>query len=130
MTDPISIKIRKVKNNILLGRKQFIVDVVHTEKSNVPKRELQKKLAEIFKISDESTISLFGFKTRFGGLKSTGFGFIYNNIIFARETEPLYRLLRNKLIEVNKISSKQRKERKNRFKKTRGKEKSKIKNQS
>jgi len=128
MTQQLSIKIRKVKNNILLGRKQFIVDVVHTEKANVPKKELQKKLAEIFKIQDESTISLFGFKTRFGGLKSTGFGFIYNNIMFTRETEPLYRLLRNKLLEVNKISSNQRKEKKNRFKKTRGKEKSKIKN--
>jgi len=48
--------------------------------------------------------------------------------MFTRETEPLYRLLRNKLLEVNKVSSKQRKEKKNRFKKTRGKEKSKIKN--
>ena len=103
------------------------MDVVHSEKPNVPKKELQKKLAEIFKISDESSISLFGFKTRFGGLKSTGFGFIYNNTMLARKTEPIYRLLRNKLLEVKKISSKQRKEKKNRVKKTRGKEKTKIK---
>ena len=76
------------------------MDVVHSEKPNVPKKELQKKLAEIFKISDESSITLFGFKTRFGGLKSTGFGFIYNNTMLARKTEPIYRLLRNKLLEV------------------------------
>jgi small subunit ribosomal protein S24e len=103
------------------------VDVVHTDRPGVPKKELQKKLAEIFKVSDESAISLFGFKTRFGGLKSTGFGFVYNNIILARKTEPIYRLLRNNLLEIKKVSSKQRKERKNRVKKTRGKEKSKIK---
>jgi small subunit ribosomal protein S24e len=127
MSQAVSISIRKVKNNILLGRKQFIVDVYHPEKPSIPKKELQKKLAEIFKISDESTISLFGFKTRFGGLRSTGFGFIYNNIILTRNTEPLYRLVRNNLVEIQKISSKQRKERKNRAKKTRGKEKSKIK---
>ena len=127
MSQAVSISIRKVKNNILLGRKQFIVDVFHPEKPSIPKKELQKKLAEIFKISDESTISLFGFKTRFGGLKSTGFGFIYNNITLTRNTEPLFRLVRNNLVEIQKISSKQRKERKNRAKKTRGKEKSKIK---
>jgi small subunit ribosomal protein S24e len=127
MVNQISINVRKVKNNILLGRKQFIVDVVHTDRPGVPKKELQKKLAEIFKVSDESAISLFGFKTRFGGLKSTGFGFVYNNIILARKTEPIYRLLRNNLLEIKKVSSKQRKERKNRVKKTRGKEKSKIK---
>jgi len=60
-------------------------------------------------------------------LKSTGFGFIYNNTMLARKTEPIYRLLRNKLLEEKKISSKQRKEKKNRIKKTRGKEKTKIK---
>ena len=98
----------------------------HSEKPNIPKKELQKKLAEIFKVADESTILLFGFRTRFGGLKSTGFGFIYKNIELARETEPLYRLLRNNLIEINKTSSKQRKEKKNRMKKTRGKERSKL----
>jgi len=130
MADAVSIRIRKVKNNVLLGRKQFIVDINHSNRPNVPKKELQKKIAEIFNISDESTISLFGFRTRFGGLKSTGFGFIYKNIRLARETEPLYKLLRNNLVEIKKTSSKQRKEKKNRIKKTRGKERSKIKNGS
>ena len=128
MTQSVEINIRKVKNNILLGRKQFIVDVTHNDKPNVPKKELQKKLAEIFRITDESTISLFGFRTRFGGLKSSGFVFIYDNIKSTREIEPIYKLTRNKLLEVKKTSSKQRKERKNRSKKNRGKEKSKIKN--
>lgn len=130
MTDAISVRIRKVKNNVLLGRKQFIVDINHSNIPNVPKKELQKKIAEIFNISDESTISLFGFRTRFGGIKSTGFGFIYKNIRLARETEPLYKSLRNNLLEIKKTSSKQRKERKNRIKKTRGKDRAKIKNGS
>jgi|ERR1719352_2092983 small subunit ribosomal protein S24e len=130
MIQPISISVRKVRNNPLLERKQFIIDVFHNEKANVPKKEIQKKLAEIFNISDESTIVLFGFKTRFGGLRSTGFGFVYNDILHTRSTEPLYRLLRNNLLELKKVSSKQRKEKKNRSKKTRGKEKSKIKNAS
>ena len=124
----ISVILRKVKNNSLLGRKQFILDVYHPETPSVPKKELQKKLAEILKISDESTISLFGFRTRFGGIKSTGFGFIYKNIELARETEPIFRLVRNNLVEIKKISSKQRKERKNRMKKTRGKNKTKLRN--
>lgn len=128
MTQSVEINIRKVKNNILLRRKQFIIDVNHKDKPNIPKKELQKKLAQIFNITDESTISLFGFKTRFGGLKSSGFGFIYDNIKSTREMEPIYKLFRNNLLEIKKTSSKQRKERKNRLKKIRGKEKSKIKN--
>lgn len=128
MTQSVEINIRKVKNNILLRRKQFIIDVNHKDKPNIPKKELQKKLAQIFNITDESTISLFGFKTRFGGLKSSGFGFIYDNIKSTREIEPIYKLFRNNLLEIKKTSSKQRKERKNRLKKIRGKEKSKIKN--
>lgn len=128
MTQSVEINIRKVKNNILLRRKQFIIDVNHKDKPNIPKKELQKKLAQIFNITDESTISLFGFKTRFGGLRSSGFGFIYDNIKSTRETEPIYKLFRNNLLEIKKTSSKQRKERKNRLKKIRGKEKSKIKN--
>lgn len=110
----------------LTNKNQKILDIYHPETPNVPKKELQRKLADIFKISDESTISLFGFRTYFGGLKSTGFGFIYKNIESARETEPIFRLLRNNLVEINKTSSKQRKERKNRMKKTRGKNKTKL----
>mmetsp|Transcript_4814 Transcript_4814/g.11508 ORF Transcript_4814/g.11508 Transcript_4814/m.11508 type:complete len:132 (-) Transcript_4814:455-850(-) len=121
------IKTKKFKNNFLLKRKQFIIDVSHPEDANISKKELQKKLASIYKISDPSTIFLFGFKTHFGGLKSTGLGFIYENLKAARQIEPRYRLMRNGLIEITKSSSKQRKERKNRSKKIRGIEKQKIK---
>mmetsp|Transcript_11649 Transcript_11649/g.23007 ORF Transcript_11649/g.23007 Transcript_11649/m.23007 type:complete len:132 (+) Transcript_11649:42-437(+) len=122
-----SIITKKFKNNFLLKRKQFIIDVSHPEDANISKKELQKKLASIYKILDPSTIFLFGFKTHFGGLKSTGLGFIYENLKAARQIEPRYRLKRNGLIEIIKGSSKQRKERKNRSKKTRGIEKQKTK---
>mmetsp|Transcript_5223 Transcript_5223/g.13284 ORF Transcript_5223/g.13284 Transcript_5223/m.13284 type:complete len:132 (+) Transcript_5223:67-462(+) len=121
------IETKKFKNNLLLKRKQFIIDVSHPEDANISKKELQKKLANVYKIPDPSTIFLFGFKTHFGGLKSTGLGFIYESLKAARQIEPRYRLMRNGLIEITKGSSKQRKERKNRSKKVRGVEKKKIK---
>ena len=88
----------------------------------------EKKLAKVFKVNDPSVIFLFGFKTKFGGGKSSGFGFIYFDIKAARQIEPRYRLVRNNLLEIQRISGKQRKERKNRAATKRGKEKSKINN--
>mmetsp|Transcript_19064 Transcript_19064/g.38883 ORF Transcript_19064/g.38883 Transcript_19064/m.38883 type:complete len:132 (-) Transcript_19064:505-900(-) len=125
---PFSVLTRKIKTNLLLKRKQFIVDVVHPGRPNVPRKELQTKLAEIYKIEDPSVIFLFGFRTKFGGGQSSGFGFIYFDITAARTTEPRYRLARNNLLETQRSSGKQRKEQKNRSKKKRGNEKSKIKN--
>jgi len=119
---------RKIKTNFLLKRKQFVLDVLHPDLPNVPKKELQKKIAEVFKINDPSVIFLFGFKTKFGGGHSSGFGFIYFDIKSARQIEPRYRLVRNNLLEIQRSSGKQRKERKNRATKKRGKEKSKIQN--
>merc|ERR1712013_950779 len=63
----------------------------------------------------------FGFKTQFGGGKSTGFGLIYDTMDFAKKFEPEYRLIRQGVIEAKaKTSRKQKKERKNRTKKVRG----------
>ncbi|KAJ1463880.1 ribosomal protein L23/L15e core domain-containing protein [Baffinella frigidus] len=120
------IQTKKIKNNPLLKRKQFIVEISHQGKPNIPANEIKKKLAEIYKIKDQSVIFLFGFRTEFGGNKSTGFGFIYYDINSARKIESGFRLRRNLLVKTEKISGKQRKERKNRGKKLRGKEKSKI----
>merc|ERR1719474_655014 len=63
----------------------------------------------------------FGFKTQFGGGKSTGFALIYDTMDFAKKFEPKYRLLRQGVIEAKtRGSRKQRKEKKNRTKKVRG----------
>lgn len=39
-------------------------------------------------------IFCFGFKTQFGGGRSTGFALIYDNLDIAKKTEPKYRLVR------------------------------------
>lgn len=119
---------RKFKTNPLMKRKQFIIDVKHPENANISKKELQNKIAQIYKIQDSSRIFLFGFKTHFGGLKSTGIGFIYETIKAARQIEPRHRLIKNNLIEITKTSSKQKKEKKNRSKKIRGSDKKKNQN--
>merc|ERR1719192_1652071 len=68
----------------------------------------------------------FGFKTQFGGGKTTGFGLIYDTLDDAKKLEPKSRLARHGLVENKKSGRKQRKERKNRQKKVRGTKKAKV----
>jgi small subunit ribosomal protein S24e len=126
--EKFKIKTSKFKNNILLKRKQFLIEISHPENSDISKKILQKKLAEIYKIQDPSLVFLFGFRTHFGGKRTTGIGFIYQTLFSARQIEPRFRLKRNNLIEIKRASAKQIKEKKNRAKKIRGKEKKKVKN--
>ena len=65
-------------------------------------------------------IFVFGFRTHFGGGKTTGFGMIYDSLDYAKKNEPKHRLARHGLYEKKKTSRKQQKERKNRMKKVRG----------
>merc|ERR1712014_74381 len=98
-----------------MGR-QFILDVIHPGRANVPKTELQKLVAQMYKVSDESCIFLFGFKTQFGGGKSSGFGLIYDTVAAAKCYEPRYRLLRQGLVTKVESSRKQRKNREKKLK--------------
>lgn len=104
----------------------MVVDVIHPDRANVSKAELQTELAKKFKVSDEKTIFCFGFKTAFGGGKSTGFCLIYDTLEDALSTEPKYRLVRAGLKETTTGSRKQRRETKNRKLKVRGVKKAKI----
>jgi len=106
--------------NRLLQRKQMIVDVLHQGRAGVPKSELKEKLAKMYKVKDPQTIFLYGFRTQFGGGKSSGFGLIYDNLLVAKKFEPKYRLIRQGLDSKIATTRKQRKERKNRAKKVRG----------
>ena len=74
----------------------------------------------MFKVDDVTTIVLFGFKTVFGGGKSTGFCLIYDSLDAAKKFEPKYRLARNGVIPGRSGSRKQIKEKKNRDKKVWG----------
>lgn len=43
---------------------------------------------------DKEVVFCFGFRTAFGGGKSTGFALIYDNLESAKKFEPKYRLVR------------------------------------
>ncbi|KAF9921981.1 ribosomal 40S subunit protein S24B [Linnemannia zychae] len=120
-----TIRTRKFLTNRLLARKQMVVDIIHPARANISKDELRDKLAKMYKV-DKEVIFVFGFRTAFGGGKSTGFALIYDNLESAKKFEPKYRLVRHGLLEIKKASRKQRKERKNRSKKFRGTKKAKA----
>eukprot|EP01112_Ceratiomyxa_fruticulosa_P020609 TRINITY_DN706_c0_g1_i2.p1 TRINITY_DN706_c0_g1~~TRINITY_DN706_c0_g1_i2.p1 ORF type:complete len:140 (-),score=22.11 TRINITY_DN706_c0_g1_i2:88-507(-) len=122
----VTIRTRKFKTNRLLARKQFILDVIHQGRSTPPKSELKTLVAQMYKPSDPQSIFLFGFQTKFGGGRTTGFGLIYDNLHAAKKFEPKYRLIRAGLATKVPSSRKQRKERKNRAKKVRGTAKAKV----
>merc|ERR1712227_932903 len=106
----VTIRTRKFLTNRLLQRKQMVVDVLHPTRANVSKDE----------------VIVFGFRTQFGGGKSTGFALIYDSKE-ALKFEPRYRLVRFGLAEKKeRAGRKLRKERKNRAKKFRGTAKSKA----
>jgi small subunit ribosomal protein S24e len=71
----------------------MIVDILHPGRPNVPKTEIREKLAKIYKSTSEN-VFVFGFKTAFGGGKSTGFGLVYDSLDAAKKFEPKYRLMR------------------------------------
>jgi small subunit ribosomal protein S24e len=97
-----------------------VIDVLHPGRANVSKAELKEKLAKVYDVRDPQSIFVFGFRTQFGGGKSTGFGLIYDSVDAAKKFEPKYRLIRNGLATKVEKSRKQMKERRNRAKKIRG----------
>merc|ERR1712000_411407 len=115
----VTIRTRKYMTNRLLCRRQMVVDVLHPGKASVSKTDVREKLAKMYNCTADR-IFTFGFKTNFGGGKSTGFGLIYDTMAAAKSYEPRYRLIRQGLATKIESSRKQRKERKNRAKKLRG----------
>ena len=80
---------------------------------------MREKLSKMYSCTSDRCFT-FGFKTQFGGGKSTGFALIYDTMDFAKKFEPRYRLIRQGLMEAKaRGSRKQRKEKKNRTKKVR-----------
>jgi len=123
---PVTIRTRKFITNRLLARRQFVVDVLHPSRANVPKSDLSEKLAALYK-TDKARVVTFGFKTHFGGGRSTGFALIYDDEESQKKFEPRYRLVRSGLAtKKDRPTRKLRKERKNRAKKFRGTKKSKA----
>lgn len=122
----VTLRTRKYMTNRLLQRKQMVVDVLHPNKASVPKTEIREKLAKMYKATPDRVFA-FGFRTNFGGGKSSGFALIYDTMDFAKKFEPKYRLARQGVIErAAKSSRKQKKEKKNRVKKVRGTKKTQV----
>jgi len=120
-----TIRTRKFMTNRLLARRQMVVDVLHPGKPTLPKTDVREKLAKLYKTTPDKVFA-FGFKTVFGGGRTSGFALIYDTLDLAKKFEPKYRLARHGLFERAKTTRKQRKERKNRMKKVRGTKKSKV----
>ncbi|RWS21202.1 hypothetical protein B4U80_02979, partial [Leptotrombidium deliense] len=120
-----TLRTRKFMTNRLLCRRQMIVDVLHPGRATISKKEIREVLAKKYKTQSD-VIFCFGFRTQFGGGKTSGFALIYDTLDFAKKFEPKYRLVRNGLATREKSGRKQRKERKNRMKKVRGTKKAKV----
>jgi len=116
-----TIRTRKLMTNRLLMRKQMIVDIIHPQKPCPSRATLTEKVATMFKANDTKCISLFGFRTAFGGGKTTGFCLVYDNLAAFLKFEPRHRQIRNSVGKHREIVPRQqRKERKNRDKKFTG----------
>lgn len=125
MSSTAVIRTRKFMTNRLLARKQMVCDVLHPGLASVSKKDIREKLATMYKVTPD-VVFVFGFRTNFGGGKSTGFALIYDTLDYAKKFEPKYRLQRHGLYERQKQTRKQRKERRNRMKKVRGTKKAKV----
>jgi small subunit ribosomal protein S24e len=97
----------------------MIIDVIHPGRPNVPKSELRDVIAGMYKADPKLTV-VFGFRTKYGGGKSTGFCLMYDNEEAVRKFEPKHRLIQIGLKEKKETSRKAIKEAKNKAKKVRG----------
>merc|ERR1719231_2171245 len=104
----VTVFTRKFMSNPLLNRKQMVVEVHHPGRANVSKADLREKIAKLYKVKDENQVVLAGFRTAFGGGKSTGFARVYNSIDDAKKFEgKKYLLVRQGVVE--KVEKKGRK---------------------
>jgi len=116
-----TVRTRKFLTNPLLGRSQFVVDILHPGATTVPKTDIQAKLASMYKVKDDKTVVVFGMKHQFGGGKTTGFGCIYENLKTLKQFEPMHRQLKLGVAEAKKkLGRRAKKELKGKLKKLRG----------
>merc|ERR1719495_2072807 len=89
-----TVRTRKFMTNRLLSRKQMVVDILHPGAPTVKKTTVREKLARMYKTTPD-TIFCYGFRTNFGGGKTSGFALIYDSVDHAKKFEPKYRLARH-----------------------------------
>ena len=120
-----TIRTRKFITNRILNRRQMVVDIIHPGKANLSKEELKEKLATMYRTTAD-VVMPFGFRTDFGGGRSTGFALIYDNLDSMKKIEPTYRLARFQPKKDKTGGRRQRKELKNRKKKVSGTKKTEL----
>ena len=91
----------------------------HPGKPAQPKADVTKLVAKLLG-ADEKTTVVYGFKTAFGGGRSTGFGLVYDDEDSMKKIEPKYRLIRLGLATKKTRSRKQWKDAKRKSKRTWG----------
>jgi small subunit ribosomal protein S24e len=74
-----------------------VVDILHPGRASVPKLEIREKLAKMYRTTPDVVVA-FGFKTAFGGGRSTGFTLVYDNLDALKKFEPKYRLARVSIV--------------------------------
>jgi small subunit ribosomal protein S24e len=89
----ITIKTRTLRVNKVLARKELLLDVYHEGKPNVSQKELRELISSKYGWEGKNIV-LFGFRTAFGGNRSTGFCLAYDNQQVLVKYEPNYRLRR------------------------------------
>ncbi|XP_022586975.2 40S ribosomal protein S24-1 [Cyclospora cayetanensis] len=124
---PFTVRICKLLTNPLLQRRQMYVDLLHLGRANVSRVELQQRLTQQFKVQDPRCIIVGNLSTAFGGGRSRGQAWIYDDFKAVQRFEHKYRLVRAGLLEAQpKKGRRGVKELKNRRKKLRGTEKAKA----
>jgi len=89
----VTIKTRRLRVNKLLARKELVLDVFHEGKPNVSQKELRELISNKYHWEPKNIV-LYGFKTAYGGNRSTGFCLAYENQQYLVKFEPLHRLRR------------------------------------
>jgi len=98
----------RFRKKIPITNTNLYSDVLHPNRPNVSKDELRQKLSELYK-SEKDSVSVFGFRTQYGGGKSTGFALVYDSAEALKKFEPHYRKVRYGLAsKIEKASRQQR----------------------
>jgi len=121
----ITIKTRRLRVNKLLARRELLLDIYHEGKANVSQKDLKELISSKYGW-DAKNLVLFGFRTAFGGNRSTGFVLAYDNQQYLVKYEPTYRLRRLAIVPKKNPKRKAEKELKRKIKKSRGAEKRKV----
>nr|CAH7741773.1 unnamed protein product [Callosobruchus chinensis] len=96
----------------------------HGVRSSYWKADIREKLAKLYKITPDA-VFVFGFRTNFGGRKSTCFGLTYDTLDLYLNLN-IHRLARYGLYGKKQQTRKQRRERNNRMSKVRGTKKAEV----